>query len=254
MNSKLFSAMAGGLISCVFLTVSSNTVRAQAESGTAPAPQAEKAAAMFRGWLFPEKTEGEIKMVMLKEQAPEAIPLATSNNGERSATSDYSRLGEGGGLVEIRSGDRVLASANLSLRRDRYYTLTAVQSGGSWKLKVFADGSEAQNAADRPLRVLNFADDCDINLAFRGAKPLKVPERGIGEMRAPAETAMLELELFSRQGKSLGQALLEIDASTAGSVYIVVSPDYRGRMRPRIIYGGQPSETQDVAKDLGGQS
>ncbi len=207
---------------------------------------------MLRGWLLPKEGEEELKLLYFKDPASAPTTIAVSANGMRSTSPEYLPVSEAGGMVELRAGDRTLAKSSLPLRSGRFYTLIATQSKGEWKFKVFADGAETDNALDRPMRVMNFANGCDIKLAFGAAKPLTVQEGEMGEMRAPAKTAMLDMELFGKDGKSLGKAVLEIDASAAGSAYIVVSPDYRGRMRPRIIYGGAVSEDTEKPVDVGG--
>ena len=253
MNNQKFLPLLGGcaLTFCVF-SVTPLVSMAQTEVGAPAAQAAGKETAMLRGWLLPRNSMEELKLLYVKDTTSSPTPIAVSANGARSISPEYLPVSEAGAVVELRAGDKTLTKVSLPLRRKRFYTLIATQSKGEWKLKVFSDGPETENALDRPLRVMNFADDCDIKLAFGKAKPLTVREGEMGEMRAPAKTAMLNMELLGKDGKSLGKAVLEIDVSAAGSAYVVVSPDYRGRMRPRIIYGGAISEETDKPAPVGG--
>jgi len=138
----------------------------------------------------------------------------------------------------------VLASARVALRGRRHYTLAAWYDGTKWNLKVFADGLSPQSSAERPLRVLNFTGDRDTVVTIGRGKGTRVSPDSVQEFKTSPGITMVSVEVMAADGGPPALSAVEVDLAAMPSVYLVVGPDYRGRMRPRIIEGGEIKEPE----------
>jgi hypothetical protein len=145
-------------------------------------------------------------------------------------------------LAELKGKDNaVLASESVNMRAGSYYTLLASQNKeGNWSIKTFFDGPAKVGAVDRPLRVLNFADGRETLLEVSGSPSVTVPGNSYLERNSPAKLLGISVKVHPNDGSPPAQSSTEIDFTVLPSAYLVVCPDYRGRMRPRVIDGGKP--------------
>jgi hypothetical protein len=195
---------------------------------------------MLRGWIFPA-ADSDAAVLAVKGEAAEAVtPIAASKGGERMMNPGYIEAKPGNTVIELKAGEQVLASGTVGLVDDAQYTVLAWKNDQKWALKVFPDGPAAPNAADRPLRVLNFAEGRETLLTLAGNKAAKIAGNSFQEFRLPARTAAFTVEVLAPDGGAPAQTSSAVDLSMASSAYVVVAPDYRGRMRPRIVEGGLP--------------
>lgn len=94
-----------------------------------------------------------------------------------------------------------------------------------------------------PVRVFNFSGGRKTVLHPRDAKPSEVPPGSVAEIKLPASLAPLRVEVPTLDGKGApALSTVELDLKQWPSAYVVVSPDYRGRMRPRVLRGGEEKE------------
>ena len=226
---------------CVFLSLlAPAAVLAQAPAGTPPP------LSLLRGWLFPAG-ESDAASLEVKSQADDnPVVFAVSKGGERQANPGYREIKPGNATIEVKSGDQVLATGTVPLVGDKQYTVVAWKVGPRWELKVFADGPAAPNAADRPLRVLNFAQGRETMLSVGGGPETKVAAGSIQEIKLPPKLTGMIVKVLATDGGAPAQSSTEVDFSAIPSGYVVVAPDYRGRMRPRVIEGGAPPPPADL--------
>jgi hypothetical protein len=88
--------------------------------------------------------------------------------------------------------------------------------------------------------VLNFAHGRETLVNYGTDKDVKVPGDSIQEVRMAPKIAGVAVKVLAADGSPPAQTSAEVDFSKASSAYVVVGPDYRGRMRPRVIDGGLP--------------
>ena len=197
-----------------------------------------------RGWVVPlAKTQISLH---LKSEAQEAQAaqriLSASSDGSPSTGPTYTDTASGLSLAELRGkDDAVLVSERVSLRAGGYYTFLASQNKeGNWSIKSFFDGPTKPGAVDRPLRVLNFADSRETVLEIPGSQSFVVPGNSSLERNYPAKLLGFTVKVLTNDGSPPAQSSSEIDLAVLPSAYLFVGPDYRGRMRPRMIDGGKP--------------
>jgi hypothetical protein len=207
--------------------------------------------AYLRGWIY-GADESPVAMVLVDEEGGEPVPLAEAAGGAVSASELYQPLKPGRRAVELRSGEQVLARADAPLRKDGIYTLLAWKTGAQWQTKLFSDAEGASNAPDRPLRIVNFAGGRETQLSVDGAAETKVAPDTVQEFRGPRKVSMVRVQVLALDGGPPAQSSVEVDFLSIPTAYVVVGPDYRGRMRPRIIVGGKmPEVAEEVAEDVG---
>jgi hypothetical protein len=202
-------------------------------------PDASKPAAGLRAWIF---SPGDESVAILCKTAADEQPrtLATATGPQRVTDGTYQEFAPGRIELQVKGGDRVLATASGSLADGRQYTVVAMPEGRDWKIKVFSDGPAKSGSGFRPLRVCNFAADRETVLLLPGAGETRIAANTLHELEvAPAVTG-LTVRVLAADGGPPAQSSTEIDFVRAPSAYVVVGPDYRGRMRPRVIEGGSP--------------
>jgi hypothetical protein len=213
---------------------------AQESVGESPGGR-EEPQAYLRGWIY-GADESRVAMVLVDEEGGEPVPLAEAANGAVSASELYQTLKPGRRTVELRSGEKVLARKEVALRKDETGTLLAWRTGAKWQTEMFSDTAAASNTPDRPLRIVNFAGSRETLLSIDGGADMKVAPDSVQEFRAPPQTIMLRVQVLAQDGGAPAQSSVEVGFRSLPSAYVVVGPDYRGRMRPRIFNGGQPPE------------
>jgi co-chaperonin GroES (HSP10) len=205
----------------------------------------------LRGWIFPSEETQTVSLGLAIAGAEERKPLANTKDAVVAAQPGYAANPAGTTLIELKSGDRVLASKSGGLRAERHYTAVAWNKDGRWELEVYADDSASANAPDRSLRVLNFALGRDTEISVDGGAEALVSKESVAEIKLPAKTTMVTARVKSLDGGAPAQSSVEIDFAAIPSAYVVIGPDYRGRMRPRVIEGGNlfMEETASVSPD-----
>jgi hypothetical protein len=232
----------------LFLTV---ILPAQEPDEDVPAGR-EAPQAYLRGWIY-GADESPVAMVLVDEEGGEPVPLAEAAGGAVSASELYQTLKPGRRTVELRSGERVLARKEVAPRKDEMGTLLAWRTGAKWQTELFSDAAGASNAPDRPLRIINFAGGRETLLSIDGGADTKVAADTVQEFRGPRKVSMVRVQVLSLDGGPPAQSSVEVDFRSVPSTYVVVGPDYRGRMRPRIILGGQPPEEFAEGAELAGE-
>jgi hypothetical protein len=211
--------------------------------------------AKVRGWLFPCGDKEPVMLAVKLADDSEMLSLASTKEGLSSSVPGYAEVALGGTvMVELKSGEQVISSQSIALREDRHYTLVSWKEGGRWQFRAFADDPSPVNAPDRPLRVLNFADGRKTAVSLAGGVESMIKADSVEELRAPARVIMVAAKVQSLDGGPPAQSSVEVDFSSMPSAYVVVGPDYRGRMRPRVTAGGaSPSEEAPPSTDASEQ-
>lgn len=196
--------------------------------------------AYLRGWIYGAK-ESPVAMFLLDEADGESVTLAEAAGGAVSASEQYQTLKLGSRTVEVRAGKKVLARKEVALRKGEIGTLLAWQTGDRWQTEVFSDSTGEPNAPDGLLRIINFAGGRETLLSIDGGVDTKVAPDSVQEFRGPRKVCMVRVQVLAKDGGPPAQSSVEVDFRALPTAYVVVGPDYRGRMRPRIISGGQKS-------------
>jgi hypothetical protein len=211
------------------------------EQPPAEGPSAERVASV-RVWIFPGTEKDGIQITFSTGEESEKKVMARTAGGESRSEEGYQPVAAAQLLSEIRVGDRVVSSTPVNFRKGSSYTMVVWSSGGKWEAKLFPDTSTPQKS-ERQIRVVNFADGREALLRIDGAKPSPVTRSGVAEFPAPASVALIDVEVLDTKGGPPALSSVEIDFSAYLNSYVVIAPDYRGRMRPRVIGGGRTKES-----------
>lgn len=197
-----------------------------------------KIPASLRAWIFPGSLTQPVTVSITPAGTETTKALAFAKDGATVSRTSYEQIPPGSMRVDLKSGDEVLASKTGNLREEAHYTVLAWNNGGRWELQVFNDDLSSPNAADRPLRVLNFAQGRDTTIALDNGAENPVAKDSVQEMKLPGKVTLVTARVKSLDGGPPAQSSVEIDFASSPSAYVVVGPDYRGRMRPRVLRGG----------------
>lgn len=220
-------------------------VLGQGEAVMSPGAEGAKAPpqAVIRAFIVPaDGAEQSVEVVVLPQNADAnlAPQVVAATDGAAVFSSSYQPFAPGGAVVELRAGDKVLATGVVNLRPARAYTFVAWQAppAKGWQIKPFADDPAAPNAADRALRILNFPAGQDALLSIDRGAETKLPGNAVEERRVPPKVIGATVKVLFTDGGPPAISNLEMDFGTLKSGYIAVVPDNLGRMRPQFIGGG----------------
>lgn len=215
------------------------TAPAQEPGADAP-DQGNESPAGLRAWIFPR---GDESMAVVCKTAADEQPrtLASATGAKRTTGEIYQEFAPGRIELQLKAGNRVVATAAGTLGEGRQYTAIAMPDGGNWKIKVLADGPAKAGGSLRPLRVCNFAAGRETVLSLQGAADIKVAGDSLHETEVPPTLSGLTVRVLAADGGPPAQTSSEIDFVRAPSAYVVIGPDYLGRMQPRVILGGGAS-------------
>jgi len=223
------------------------------EEGAAVRPSGKKELppAMIRGFVVPLEGSNLSLQLGIKPQQPSPVDappqVVAATDGPAIFGSNYAPIKPGGVVIELRSGDKVLAGGSVALQPARAYTFVAWQAtADGWQLKAFPDDPTTPNAADRAVRVLNFPAGRETLLTIDQRAEIKIPGNAVQEFRAPPKVIVAKVKVLASDGGPPALSSLEMDYSALKSGYIVVVPDNLGRMRPRFIGGGY-EEIEELA-------
>lgn len=194
---------------------------------------------MVRGWLLPIDDKSKIDLTIRLAEEGKTLPLASTSGGVASCNSGYAELNPAGVVeFELKSGDKVVSTQRINLRPARCYTFVAWKEANTWRTKAFADDPSSANAADLPLRVLNFADGRKTEFVVAGGQPRKADPNTIQEIKIAPKNSDLSISVLDPKGGAPSRTTTAFDFSNLGSAYLVIAADYLGRYDMRVITGG----------------
>jgi hypothetical protein len=215
----------------------------EGNGGESKAPQAS-----LRAWIF--NADGPARLTLRSDSAQEPVALAQAEAGGGVLEIDYSSLPVGQFLLELSRGDQVLAKEALTLSKDSYQTVLAWYEKGQWKVKAFSD-TLARNASARPLRLLDFNAEVDMTLVVDDGAEIVVPSGGVTERSITPKPTVLQLTLINALDGRKVQNYFEVDFSASPSAYALAQTDYRGRLKPVLLLGGDSSGDTSAESDEG---
>lgn len=221
----------------LLLASSSLAVSGQEEPG-APEPLPQ-----LRAWIFPATEKGTVALTSSVGEGGEKRLAATADAVVVTPTA-YQAVESDNLRIDLKSGERVLASTAAPLRRAAYYTLAAWQEGSEWRMKIYRDDAVKGAASARPVRVFNFAGDRKTVLSLQG-KETAFPAGAVETLEAAPALSMVTATVLTADGSHPAVSSVEVDFALAPSAYVVIGPDYRGRMRPRVLDGGPAPEPEE---------
>jgi hypothetical protein len=218
----------------------------QSDSGLQPEPDTpDRKTCYLRGWLFPNSKDAAVLRLRSDPQDVQQIQqvLSSCADGALSADGTYAKTSAGSLIAEVVDQNQApLATHSVRLRPSIYYTLVAWQDkNGKWSIKSFTDSPSSTNAARKPVRVLNFAAGRETLLEVPGSEPFLTGADSCGETECAAKLLGITLKVLDPKGGAPAQSSTEIDLGSMPTAYVLVAPDYRGRMRPRVMSGGEAS-------------
>ena len=207
--------------------------------GQSPVRQVDGAgSAYLRGWLVGSSNSEAVSLEGKGRKDEEPRKLAGAATGEKVINPAYAEISPGSCQFQLKSGDKILQSVIFDLSPQAAYTVIAWRVGGKWELKVYPDGPFPKNVVDRPLRLLNFADERETLLSLDNGPETKVAAGTVQEFNMASKSVSFTVKVLALDGGAPAQSSGELDFAAAPSAYVVISSDYRGRMRPRVINGG----------------
>ncbi len=237
MIKKTSSVLLAGCLWCSLLA------GALAQTSETARKNADKDSSYLRGWIV---GSGGLEAVSLFAQGPkdeEPRLFSSAAAGEKVVNPSYTKGLAGSFQFQLRSGEKILQGVTAELAESVAYTLLAWRQGGRWELKVFADGPYAKSVAVRPLRLLNFAENRETLISLDNGPETKVAANSVEEFKTSPKLTSFTVKVLAPDGGAPAQSSGGVNFAATPSAYIVIAPDYRGRMRPRVINGGNlPSE------------
>jgi hypothetical protein len=203
-----------------------------------PSRSEEKAAAHLRGWVAGSASSEAVSLLVQSSRDEQAQTIASAGGGETVVNPSYAQTQPGACQFQVKVGDKILKSVTTKLASNEFYTAVAWSADGKWNLAVYDDGPFAKNVPDRPIRLMNFAGGRATLVSVENGSEIKVPGNAMQEIRVPPKLTAFTVKVLAPDGGAPAQSSGDIDFVSIPSAYVLIAPDYRGRMRPRVILGG----------------
>ena len=159
-------------------------------------------------------------------EAPVALSIGES----------YGDFPAGAGTYEFLLGDQPVTKGALSLKPKRAYSLIGWQgTDGKWKSKLFADDT---TPVTRVMRVLNFVANRPSVVSADQSEGVTIAPATVQELPVPAKEVVIRASVANPEGGPPFQTSTGFDFTQAGSGYLLVAPDYRGKPDIRVVAGG----------------
>ena len=232
MTEKFPSIVLAGCLWCSWLA------GASAQTSEAARKNNDKEGSYLRVWIV---GSGGSEAVSLFAQGPkdeEPRLFASAAAGEKVVNPAYTKGVAGSFQFQIRSGEKILQSAKAELAENAAYTVLAWRQDDQWEFEVYADGPFAKSVVDRPLRLMNFAEKRETLISIDNGAETKVAGNSVEEFKTLPKLTSFTVKVLAPDGGAPAQSSGEVDFASIPSAYVVITPDYRGRMIPEVINGG----------------
>jgi hypothetical protein len=194
--------------------------------------------AYIRGWIV---GSGGSEAVSIFAQGPndeEPWPFSSAAAGETAINAGYKEGVTGSFQFQLKAGEKNLQSAKAELAENAAYTVLAWRQDDQWEFEVYADGPFAKSVVDRPLRLMNFAGKRETLISIDNGPETKIAANRVEEFKVSAKLTSFTVKVLAADGGTPAESSGEVDFGVVPSAYVVIAPDYRGRMRPRVVAGG----------------
>ncbi len=209
----------------------------------APEEGESKPSPSLRAWIFPGSEKANVVVTLTDAAKAEKKVLASSSSGAAAIDEAYAAVTEGQHSLEVRIGEKVESAAEVNLRDSGAFTAVFWKTDGKWVKKVFRDNAQGDSDT-REARLMNFADGRDSLVAINGSEGRRVPASTVEAIPAPPKISLLTVEVPDPTGGPPAKSSVEVDFSLYRNAYVIIAPDYRGRMRPRIFPAGKLREDE----------
>ena len=164
-------------------------------------------------------------------EEPVALPIGES----------YGDFPAGAGTYEFLLGDQPVTKGALSLKPKRAYSLIGWQgTGGKWQSKLFADDT---TPVTRVMRVLNFVPNRPSVVSADQSESISIAPATVQEVPVPAKEVVIRASVQDPDGGPPFQTSNGFDFTQAGSAYLLIAPNYRGKPRLSLLAGGFEAPT-----------
>ena len=205
---------------------------------SAPSPDERKTPAHVRVWsmLFDESSPVSIK---IKTTEPEPTNLLEAP-GKGATRGFYAEVPKGAGEITASAAGVVLASAKLDLVPGDYRTILISRQNGKIDLQILQDPLPGQKDFPPAVRLLNFGTGRSAEVTLGGQTKITVPDNKlvITPISAKADLTV-QVVLPDPAGGPPAISSTDVDLRTSPSWSMVVTPDYRGKLRPRVSPDGR---------------
>jgi hypothetical protein len=189
----------------------------------------------LRTWIM--EANGPLELVMASESALEPEILAQAAVGGSATSSEYVSVPAGRKVFSLRDGDKPVATGIFPIRAGEYSTIIALKKDGRWQIEAFDDVVKRE-ASRHPVRMMNFAGDLQTRLSFSSGETRTISPRSVEEFAIARDIGGVRVEVLAADGGHPAQSSMELDGKSSRATYVIVRPDYRGRLLPELMQDG----------------
>lgn len=205
---------------------------------TPPPPGKTEIPAHLRVWAMVFEENSNIAVRYKKEGITPVVLMEAP--GEKPMRGSYLEVPKGAGEIELLSGGVPTSSVKLDLLADDYRTLLVSRDGGKLGLQVLQDPIPGQKDFPPAIRLLNFGTGRVAEVTIGAQPKVVVPENRC--LITPVEgkgEAVLRVALPDPMGGPAATSTTDVNMGTSPSWSVVMIPDYRGKLRPRVSPDGK---------------
>lgn len=209
-----------------------------AQEAPTPAEPAGKKPGGLRIWamVFDEKAPIAIKGRSSDDEPKTLLEVA----GAKPQKSPYLEIPSGKITVSLTQGDQALGSQEIELAENDLKTLLFYRSGGQVKMQVFQDPLPGQKNFPPTLRLLNFGTGRVAEVTLGPSEKISVPENTCFVSKVSKKGSLdLQVVLPDPAGGPAAVSMTDVDMGAHPSWSVLMIPDYRGKIRPRVSPDGR---------------
>ncbi len=201
-------------------------------------PAEERAPACYvRVWTLFDSPETEVSVQILSKDG--GVTNLTGPVPARIETPGYLRLAPGTVTFNLLANGKPAAALTSGLAKDGYYTLAVIKDGDKFQLRGFDDNPSKLGSGTKRVRFFNFAEGRKTSYRFPGQPPVALAHGEIKTVEIPPKLYGININTEAPAGGLPAISEVEIDLTgSRKSASVLISPDYRQRIRPNLIFDG----------------
>jgi hypothetical protein len=203
-----------------------------------PPSSKKKQPAYFRIRVF-LLDEKQAVSATLPQPNADPVELLSAPSGEHPITTPYEGLPAKETKLAIRIGSQT-HEVDMKLDEGIYYTLLVYREGGGLLTPLLQDTFPDPAEPGCHIRIFNFGSNRTANLSLDGKNEQQFAPNTFTELPAlPVEGKLaINITIPDPGGGYPAIARADINIKAARALSVVIVPDYRGNLRPRIFKDG----------------
>lgn len=188
-------------------------------------------------------------MMVFNENAPLAVKSQSAGgepmtifegDGKTPSKSSYLEIPHGSTTLSLTTGASPVKSEKIDFKPDDYRTILISRKNGALSWEIFQDPIPGQKDFPPAVRLLNFGTERTADITIGTQPPVKVqPNTCLVTPLLASGEINIAVSLPDPMGGPAATSVTDLNTSISPSWSVIMIPDYRGKLRPRVSPDGK---------------